>query len=392
MNTGVQRVVRGLYRALSTLASVMPLVWDPALVSYCTLSRRERSYLENPFAGHAAADAEPGRRANPIPMWSKFARRIVHRRNRLDLTTRLTPRDTLCVPEIFQDNRLDWVKSLPSRTAAQRVGVYYDALIWRRPDIMPSNRQVGFVEYLNALGGFDRIVTISEESAADLRACWDAHGRTVERLPPISIVTLPVDHLGPARRIVPPPHAGAKRRSVLCVGTFEPRKNHLGLLEAAEQAWSHGVDFELTLIGRTTAQWGSRVEAALETLRAAGRPVRWLRHVNDATLRRAYEECTFTVFPSLGEGYGIPIVESLWYGRPCVCGVDGAIGEAAAGGGCLAVDQTDPAALAAALESLLADQTLYRRLCDEAERRTFGTWEQLARELLPILSVAASDD
>ncbi len=115
--------------------------------------------------------------------------------------------------------------------------------------------------------------------------------------------------------------------------------------------------------------------------------MRWLRHVDDATLRRAYEECAFTVFPSLAEGFGIPIVESLWHGRPCVCGVNGAIGEAAAGGGCLAVDQTDPAALAAALETLLADQTLYRRLCGEAERRVFGTWEELSRQLLPILGV-----
>ena len=204
-------------------------------------------------------------------------------------------------------------------------------------------------------------------------------------MPPVSIFLWPVNHDGVARALVPPPAVGAGRRSVLCVATFEPRKNHLGLLAAAEMAWARGADFELTLIGRTTAQWGQKVVAALEALQAAGRPVRWLRHVDDATLRRAYETCAFTVFPSLAEGYGIPIVESLWYGRPCVCGVNGAIGEAAAGGGCLAVDQTTPATLATALETLLADQALYRRLCDEAARRTFGTWEELAGQLLPIL-------
>ncbi len=291
------------------------------------------------------------------------------------------------MPEIFQDNRLGWLATLPAHTTARRVGIYYDALIWRRPDIMPGNRQAGFVEYLNALGGFDRIVTISEESAADLRACWREHGRPDERMPPVSVVTLPVDGAGSGGRVVSPPSVSAGRRSVLCVATFEPRKNHLGLLDAAEMAWTRGADFELTLIGRTTAQWGQRVVAALETLQAAGRPVRWLRHVDDATLRRAYEECAFTVFPSLAEGYGIPIAESLWHGRPCVCGVNGAIGEAAAGGGCLAVDQTDPAALAAAMETLLADRVLYRRLCDEAARRVFGTWEELARQLMPMLGV-----
>ncbi len=69
-----------------------------------------------------AADAEPGRRANPVPVWSKFVRRIVHRRNRLDLPARLTAADTLFVPEIFQDNRVGWLENLASRTAARRVG------------------------------------------------------------------------------------------------------------------------------------------------------------------------------------------------------------------------------------------------------------------------------
>ncbi len=415
MNTGVQRVVRGLHRSLSALTPVTPLVWDAGLASYCTLSRRERGFLENPFAGQAAADAEPGRRANPVPLWSKFVRTVAHRRNRIDLNSRLTTGDTLFIPEIFQDNRLAWLGKLSARGATRqvgvchdalpwrrpdmmpaaqatprRVGVYYDALNRRRPDIMPPGRQAGFDEYLDALGDFDHIVTISQESAADLRACWREHGRSDDAMPPVSIFHWPVNHDGAVRTVVPPPAIGAGRRSVLCVATFEPRKNHLVLLEAAGIAWARGADFELTLIGRTTAQWGQKVEAALTALQTAGRPVRWLRHVDDTTLRRAYEACEFTVFPSLAEGYGIPIVESLWYGRPCICGVNGAIGEAAAGGGCLAVDQTDPAALASALETLLADQTLYRRLCDEAGRRTFSTWEELARQLLPILAAEDS--
>ncbi len=410
MNTGVQRVVRGLHRSLSALTHVTPLVWDTGLAAYCTLSQRERSYLENPFAGRAAAAAEPDRRANPVPVWSKFVRRMLHRRNRLDLPTHLTAGDTLFVPEIFQDNRVAWLEKLASQGKTRQVGVCHDAIPWhqpemmpaaqamprrvgvcydalnrRRPDIMPPGRQAGFDEYLNTLGDFDHIVTISQESAADLRTCWREHGRSEEAMPPVSIFLWPVNHDGATRPLLPPPAVDAGPRSLLYVATFEPRKNHLALLEAAEMAWARGADFELTLIGRTTAQWGQRVEAALETLRAGGRAVRWLRHVDDATLRRAYEKCAFTVFPSLAEGYGIPIVESLWYGRPCVCGVNGAIGEAAAGGGCLAVDQKDPAALAAALEALLADQSLYRRLCDEAARRTFGTWEDLAGQLLPIL-------
>ena len=311
-------------------------------------------------------------------------RTVDHRRNRLDLPTCLKAEDTLFVPEIFQDNRVPWLEALPTRTSARVVGMYYDALTLRRPDIMPSARRAGFAEYLRALGSFHGLATISQESAADVRAIWREEGRTEERQPPVSVFHLPVNHDGTPRPSVPPPAGG--RRSVLCVGTFEPRKNHLGLLDAAERTWRDGADWELVLVGRTTAGWGERVVARVEELRRAGRPVRWLRHVDDATLQRAYEACAFTVFPSLAEGYGIPIVESVWHGRPCVCGDNGAIGEAAAGGGCLAVDQTDPATLAAGLQSLLTDRALYERLCDEAARRTFGTWEELAQQLLFVLS------
>ena len=159
------------------------------------------------------------------------------------------------------------------------------------------------------------------------------------------------------------------------------------LLEAAESLWRRGDDFELVLVGRTTAQWGGRVEEVIARLQATGRPVRWLRHVDDATLRRAYEACVFTVFPSLVEGFGLPILESLWHGRPCVCGVNGALGEVSMGGGCLPVDQTVASALAGAMEHLLADR---RFIAGCARKRWPGNSRPgtvLAKTLLPVLTV-----
>ena len=389
MNTGVQRIVRELFRSLSAVTAVTPLIWDPALRSYCQLSARERGFLERPFAGATPRnEAEPGRRANPIPLWSKGVRRVVHRWHRLDLPARLTAADTLFVPEIFQDNRVAWFEALPDRTAARRVGVCHDALASRRPDVIPPARRAGFADYLNVLGGFDRVLTISQESAADLRACWRERGLADDRMPPVDIFEWPVNHANAPRPLAPPDVPEAGERSVLCVGTFEPRKNHLVLLEAAEQVWADEQRFELVLIGRTTAHWGARVSTRVEKLRAAGRPVRWLRHVDDRTLRQAYGACAFTVFPSLVEGLGLPILESLWHGKPCVCGSNGALGEVSAKGGCLTTDQRDPAALAGALTRLLTEGDLYRRLCAEAVAREFDTWEGLAERLLPILQPA----
>jgi glycosyltransferase involved in cell wall biosynthesis len=111
----------------------------------------------------------------------------------------------------------------------------------------------------------------------------------------------------------------------------------------------------------------------------------WLKHVDDKTLHALYRECAFTVYPSLMEGFGLPIAESLWHGKPCVCGGNGALGEVARGGGCLIVDQTSTSALADGIKSLLQDRQLRERLSDEARARKFRTWSDYIEKFLTYL-------
>lgn len=373
VNTGVQRAVRGIFRSLTQAgAPVTPLVWDPRLASYCTLSKRERGFLEAPFRAGRQAEAVPGRRANPAGVFSRIARAWRRRGARVDLPGGAT----LFVPEIFQDNRAAYLASFPGRA----VGVCHDAIAWRRPEITPAANAAGAREYLAALGRMAAVIAVSEETRDELLACWRESGQAPA---PVTVLGWPVDHAGPERPLAPEPADGAP--SLLCVATFEPRKNHLALLDAAARLWTAGLDFELVLIGRTTASWGPRVIAAIDALAAAGRPIRWRRHVDDATLGESYARSLFTVFPSLIEGYGLPVVESLWHGRPCVCGANGAIGETSAGGGCLHVDQADPAALAAGMERLLTDHPLRRRLTEEARGRRFASWADYPPAVLAVL-------
>jgi glycosyltransferase involved in cell wall biosynthesis len=104
--------------------------------------------------------------------------------------------------------------------------------------------------------------------------------------------------------------------------------------------------------------------------------------VNDETLHEVYRSCRFTVYPSLFEGFGLPIAESLWHGKPVVCGGNGALGEVACGGGCLIVDQTSAEALADGIKKLLVDRPLYARLRDEARARKFRSWADYTNKLL----------
>ena len=386
LNTGVQRVVRGFFRAMTEAElPVTPMAWDNRLRTYCTLSQGEEEFLRQPFAGRGKrAVANPGRLANPVPILSKAFRQVRRRGARFDLRARLTSGDVLFVPEIFQDHRIEWFSEKQRRLEAPHIAFFHDAIALRYPELTPPARQPRFLDYVKSLAAFDTVVTTSQEAAADLEDRW-SHS-SVRRAAEVVIAPLPVDPPFVAE-VVPPPTDELPK--ILSVGTFEPRKNHLMLLEACEKLWrKSGPIFELVLIGRTTAHFGARVQNELKRVQKMGGKIDWRRHVDDRTLRAAYDEARFTIFPSLVEGYGLPIIESLRRGRPCICGSNGAIGELARGGGCLIVDQTDANALAGAILRLLQDEPLYQRLCDEASKREFKSWPEYLTSLRSVITPA----
>ncbi len=81
----------------------------------------------------------------------------------------------------------------------------------------------------------------------------------------------------------------------------------------------------------------------------------------------------------------MPIVESIWHGRPCLCANQGVMAELAADGGCMTVDVDDTRALSAALERLVADAGLRQQLSIEASRRRLKTWQGYVRDFYGIL-------
>ena len=117
----------------------------------------------------------------------------------------------------------------------------------------------------------------------------------------------------------------------------------------------------------------------------AGLPVQWLNSVSDEALISLYQACDFTVFPSLDEGFGLPVAESLWQRRPCLCSGDGAIGERTRGGGCETVHTQHWPSLASGLQRLLTDPQRRQQLQHELERKTFPSWNDVASDVLKTL-------
>jgi glycosyltransferase involved in cell wall biosynthesis len=167
---------------------------------------------------------------------------------------------------------------------------------------------------------------------------------------------------------------------VLCVGTREPRKNHLALLHAAELLWREGVHFNLVLVGGRSWNDG-RFNAELTMARAANRPVETVTTMSDTELWAAYRVARCMVFPSLNEGFGLPIAEALSCGTPVVTSNYGSMAEIAAGGGALLVDPRDDDSIAAGMRTVLTDDDVHRQLATAARARPQRTWEHYAADV-----------
>jgi len=113
--------------------------------------------------------------------------------------------------------------------------------------------------------------------------------------------------------------------------------------------------------------------------------IRWERNADDTTLQTLYSSCDFTVYPSIEEGFGLPILESQWNGRPCICADTGSMNEIAAGGGALTVPITNADALANAILNLISDESLFSKLSHECVSRQFKTWTDYGSELISLM-------
>ncbi len=150
-----------------------------------------------------------------------------------------------------------------------------------------------------------RILTISEASRRDI---IERYGVAEDR---IRVAPPGIDHVlvgGEASGVLP---RGVPSEYVLTVGTLEPRKNHLRLLEAHARL----PDAPPLVIAGARGWLDDEIVRAIEAGEREGR-VRWLQGVDEATLRALYAGARLFVYPSLDEGFGLPAVEALAFGCP----------------------------------------------------------------------------
>jgi glycosyltransferase involved in cell wall biosynthesis len=276
----------------------------------------------------------------------------------------------------------------------------YDLLPVLRPEFFPPHADVTHAAFLDCVAGeADRLICISHAVCADL-AAWLA-GRDVARRPGQVLTAL---HLGADLELQRPHDAAqspvaqqvAARPSFLMVGTIEPRKGHLQALEAFEQLWAAGEDVNLVIVGREG--WKPLADAdrrslprVMERLRGSpelGRRLLWLDGIDDDTLQQVYLASTCLLFPSEGEGFGLPLIEAAHHGLPLLAR-DLPVFREVAGEHAYYFSGLDGAALAGAVRA-------WRELHAEGRHpapqgMTWMTWQEQARALLALLATAPTE-
>ncbi|HEX7950073.1 MAG TPA: glycosyltransferase family 1 protein [Candidatus Limnocylindrales bacterium] len=168
------------------------------------------------------------------------------------------------------------------------------------------------------------------------------------------------------------PYAGDRPLRVLAVGTLQPRKNLLRLLDALAIV-GRDIPVELRVVGPDGHQ-----AAEIRAYLAASVRTEVVGWMGDEELASAYRRADVFAYPSIYEGFGLPVIEAMASGTPVVTSTGGSIPEVA-GDAALLVDPFDTAALAAAIRRVVEDASVARGLRERglARASTF-TWERSA--------------
>lgn len=387
--TGVQRVALELRSALLARAAtglgpdLCEITHDPYLRAWRPLQAWELTALgRSPVGGGKRGAAWPWR-AQLRGWWQRRAPRAqLATPDRRNLPA--TAAGVVC-PEIFTARTGRQLPALFGAVAAPRVAVFHDAIPLRLPDLTPPGTVGRFPVYLEELRQFDGIAAVSADSRESLLDYWRWAGWGDG--PPVITLPLGVDHL-PHNPVpgLPADAAPDGRATVLCVGSIEGRKNHVTLLDACAQLWAQGLPFTLEIVGGLQRETGGAAHTRLRALQAAGHPLHYHGWLDDEALRAAYGRSAFTVYPSLLEGFGLPVWESLRQGVPCICSARGAIAETAQGGGCLTTDTSQVDALAQAIRTLLTQPVQLAGLRMAAAARVPRRWADYASTLVDWLT------
>lgn len=255
----------------------------------------------------------------------------------------------------------------PVRNAAAVVTIHDCSFL-----VAPEYGEPSLVAYLRqavprAISRAGAVITVSASVAAELAECFPESREKIHAIPngfrPVNQGVVTTDR--------------SNRPTVLIVGTIEPRKNHLTLLDAMEHVRREHPDALLIIAGRI----GWQSDAIVERIRQAvdlGH-TQLIEGPDDETLHNLYRRAHVFAFPSHYEGFGLPVLEAMSHGVPVVASDIPSLRETA-GDAARFVPATCPDALAGQVLNLLDNQEQCGTLIAAGHQRVQEhSWTETAR-------------
>lgn len=209
------------------------------------------------------------------------------------------------------------------REGAQVKFMVYDLLSILMPQCFPEGADIQFGNWLEVIAESDGAICISKAVANDLAGWFEQNGANRRRAFAIGWFHLgaDVDHSHPTKGF--PPNGDAvlselrSRPTILMVGTLEPRKGHVEVLDALEQLWLTYVDVNLVIVGKQgwmIDKLAARLSAHVEL----NKRLFWLEGISDEYLDKVYAASTCVMAASYGEGFGLPLIEAAQHKLPII--------------------------------------------------------------------------
>lgn len=358
LGTGIQRVVRQILQHWQGPATLVG--WDPAMTSLRSLSTEER---DNAMWG--------GRR----PARATDAHALVPWRCQYIL-----------LELAVEDARTMRLTALADFSGNATAVIGFDCVPLTSGETTGAGMGAAFARNLVAVSRFDQVIPISAAAAREYGGWCQMLAGTGLTGPRITPLDLPWELPAGARNVetVGSELTVGELPLVLCVGSHEPRKNHMAVLYAAESLWLDGHQFALAFIGGNS--WNSEnFESEVGRLRRHGYPLRTATGVSDDVVTAAYRAASVVVFPSLNEGFGLPVSEALAAGTPVVTSNYGSMREIGEGRGAVLVDPRDDDSVREGLRAALFDEATRERLQAQIAALSLRTWAQYTQDLQALL-------